>query len=229
MRGRLPQPGGPAQKKELDLGHVLHELVCIFGVPTADQPANDQLRSETRQARHVQKKKFKLTHYPKFSKFGRAQATMGALWPLSGRGQAFFGEHGRDGQTGRMSIISTCRATAGVRLSIGLEAGPLFGLNAVRAVRGSGGCAVACAGHGRARSGASAPCLSARLGGGRADKGPAIPSTVAELQALALARRARSSSSTRMCMSSCRIWARARVTSPGSQVVIARARACVVG
>ena len=52
---------------------------------------------------------------------------------------------GADTHTGEVSISSSRRATAGVRMSIDLERVPFFGLNAVSAVGGPGGYAAASA------------------------------------------------------------------------------------
>ncbi len=60
---------------------------------------------------------------------------MGPLWLPRGEG-TFFKSAGRGAQARGASISSPRRATAGVRLSIDLGLGPLFGLNAVEASRG---------------------------------------------------------------------------------------------
>ncbi len=125
-------------------------------------------------------------------------------------GRDFLYDTGRGTHTREVSISSPRRATAGIRLSIGVEATPFFRLNAVSAIGGQGR-----RGDGRAR-----PCS---CGKGHRQRRPAAS------QALGPARWARSSNSKRNDRSSRRtpIWA--RVTSLGSQVVIALARACVVG
>ncbi len=65
----------------------------------------------------------------KFSKFGGAQA-VGT--PLASRGERIlFLRDAGAARTGEGSISSSRRATAGVRLSIGLDVGPLVGLYAV--------------------------------------------------------------------------------------------------
>ncbi len=56
----------------------------------------------------------------------------GSLKADRGEMGTFFRGAGREAQTTRMSISSPRRATAGVRMSIDRDLGPLSGLNAVR-------------------------------------------------------------------------------------------------
>ena len=64
---------------------------------------------------------------------------MGPLRPLSGRGRLFLQDGGASAHTGEVSISSSRRATAGVRLSIDRELGPLFEHNAVLGFQARGG------------------------------------------------------------------------------------------
>ena len=59
---------------------------------------------------------------------------MGPLWLPRGE-ETFLQDAGADAHTVGVSISSPRRATAGVQLSIDLELGPLFGLNAVRTIQ----------------------------------------------------------------------------------------------
>ena len=74
----------------------------------------------------------------KFSKFGGAQA-VAAPEASAGRAGFFLHGAGRDARTVDVSISSPRRATAGVRMSIDRRLGPLFGLNAVRALEARAG------------------------------------------------------------------------------------------
>ena len=67
----------------------------------------------------------------KFSNFGGSGNHHGGPMARCGETETFLQDAGRGAHTGEVSIISSPRATAGVRMSIDLELGPLFGLNAV--------------------------------------------------------------------------------------------------
>ena len=64
---------------------------------------------------------------------------MGPLWPPQGEVRLFLQDAGVGARTGEVSISSPRRATAGIRISIDRDLGPLFALNAVSAVPGLGG------------------------------------------------------------------------------------------
>ncbi len=74
----------------------------------------------------------------KISNFGGAQSVMGSYGEPRGE-EIFFKSAGSGGLAMEVSISSSRRATAGVRLSIDRQLGPLFGLNAVGAVEGRQG------------------------------------------------------------------------------------------
>jgi len=82
----------------------------------------------------------------KFSNFGGAQSVMGSYGEPRGE-EIFFKSAGSGGLAMEVSNSSPRRATAGVRMSIDLELGPLFGLNAMRAFEARAASAVR-AGHG---------------------------------------------------------------------------------
>ena len=94
-----------------------------------------------------------------------------------GGGRLFLQDAGAAAHTREGSISSSPRATAGIRMSTGLDLGPLFGLNAVWTVVGRAGCAVACAAHGQARGRAPAPYIFARHGhqASKIRTSPAVP------------------------------------------------------
>ncbi len=71
----------------------------------------------------------------KFSNFGGAQSVMGSYGEPRGE-EIFFKSAGSGGLAMEVSNSSSSRATAGVRISIGRNLGPLFAFNAVSAIGG---------------------------------------------------------------------------------------------
>ena len=65
--------------------------------------------------------------------------SLGPLIQTAGGAGFFLQDAGADARTGEVSISSSRRATAGVRMSIGVDLTPFFRLNAVWAIRGCQG------------------------------------------------------------------------------------------